>query len=287
VIERRDLRHIGKPYALDFGLSWLAERSRPDAVIFVDADCEVHDGFVGAMASRLAAGADAVQGHYMASEGGSSLQRLRRLAFYLLNWSRPLGASRLGASVTIKGSGMAIRWHVLKGRLGAYGVAEDAELTLRLCRQNVRVEFEPAAQVEGTMAGSFRAARTQDRRWEGGRLRLAPSAIKTAVRAVTRGRPGVAVAALEVAALPYSLVLFAAAAGLGLAALGVGSLWLAVGSTASLATYAIFGLAAARPSPREIASLALVPRFLWHKATVFADLAVRGVPTAWERTDRR
>jgi glycosyltransferase involved in cell wall biosynthesis len=49
VVERRDEALRGKPRALDHGLAWLAERPAPDAVIFVDADCEVENGFVAAI----------------------------------------------------------------------------------------------------------------------------------------------------------------------------------------------------------------------------------------------
>jgi glycosyltransferase involved in cell wall biosynthesis len=108
VVERCDAQRLGKPFALDFGLAWLAANDPPEFVAFVDGDCEVGPEFVSRIAARMAEGVDAVQGHYTTFEGGTSLQRLRRVALMLVQWSRPLGSERLGIGTTIKGSGMAL-----------------------------------------------------------------------------------------------------------------------------------------------------------------------------------
>ncbi|MGH2609936.1 MAG: glycosyltransferase family 2 protein, partial [Tepidiformaceae bacterium] len=125
VIERSDPAQLGKPFALDFGLAWLGANEPPDFVAFVDGDCEVGLQFLPRVSARIAEGAEAVQGHYTTFEGGTSLQRLRRLALMLVHWSRPLGAQRLGIGTTLKGSGMGLRWELVRRGFGAHSVAED------------------------------------------------------------------------------------------------------------------------------------------------------------------
>lgn len=287
VLERVDLERRGKPFALDHALSWLATRRVPDAVLFVDADCEVNLEFIPAIAARLAGGAEAVQAHYAGSSGDDQpVERLRRLALLLVNWSRPLGIARLGGGVTIKGSGMALRWDLLQGRLGAYGIAEDAEMTLNLCERNTKVEFEPLAQVTGRMANSFAAARTQDRRWESGRLALMPKALRQGAEHLVRGRQDLALQAFEVGAPPLTVVVCAALLALGLGAGGFGPVWLPTLGLASLVSYVMTGLLAGRPSRHELAALAVAPRFLVYKLRLLAELAIRGRQVGWERTSR-
>jgi cellulose synthase/poly-beta-1,6-N-acetylglucosamine synthase-like glycosyltransferase len=205
----------------------------------------------------------------------------------LVHWSRPLGSARLGLGATIKGSGMALRWSALKGQFGAYGLAEDAELTLELCRKGVRVEFEPRAVVRGAMAATYEAAKTQDRRWESGRLSLLPRALREAVRSLARGRLDLAAAAFEIASFPLTLLLALGALGVAMAWMGYGSLPFVAVGLASLGAYVAMGMVAARPSWHDMASLVAVPRFLVHKLAVLAELALRGAPTTWQRTDRK
>src|SRR5690348_11281649 len=44
VVERHDTAHVGKGYALDCGVRYLAQTDPPDVVAFVDADCVVSAG---------------------------------------------------------------------------------------------------------------------------------------------------------------------------------------------------------------------------------------------------
>ena len=286
VVEEEDNGLAGKPAALDAGLAWLAKSQPPDIVAFVDGDCEVDEQFLPAVRARFGAGARAVQCHYTTPPGGSGLQRLRRLALMLTHWARPLGAERLGVGTTLKGSGMALDWHSVKDGFGAYGIAEDAELSLRLSARGIRVEFEPGAAIRGPMAATFRDARTQDRRWEGGRLALLPRALLTAWRSLRRGRMRTAAAAMEVAALPLTLLALLSAGAAGLAFVGIGSAWLAGAALLSLTTYVTAGLVAARSSLRDLTALCTAPGFLIYKAGVLLELAIGRRPTAWHRTNR-
>ena len=187
-IERFDAQRIGKSFALDFAIEYLAKRSvPPDAILFVDADSTVSATFFDAVERRLNAGARAVQVHYEAAPGSTSLGRLRRVALLLIHWSRPLGASRLGLGTTLKGNGMALTWDIASAGVGGEGLAEDAAMTLSLADRGIAVEFEPTASVAGYMAQDYASARTQDDRWERGRFSLVPRAFATAGRALAHG----------------------------------------------------------------------------------------------------
>lgn len=288
VLERADSERRGKGYALDFALRQIAAGERhPDAVAFVDADSTVSPAFFPALAERLDGGAAAVQAHYAAGEGAAPLTRLRRLAFLLIHWSRPLGATRLGLGTGIKGNGMALRWAVARDGLGATGITEDAELTLGLARRGVAVAFAPHAEVRGFMASEYGAARTQDRRWERGRFALLLPALATTVHALARRRVACAAAALEVASPPLSLLaMLAAGATLG-ALLQPDALPIALAASMSILIYVTVGLVAARAPIGDVLALYAAPRFIVHKAAVLASNVFSRAEAQWQRTERR
>lgn len=289
VLERRDPARRGKSFALDYGVHAVRQRDHhPDAIIVVDADSTVSTNFFRAISGRLAAGDEAIQVAYDPAPSPASVARLRKVGFALVHRARPLGASRLGLGTGIKGNGFALAWRLVREGLPGHGLAEDASLTLALARRGVAVRFEPRATIWGEMAPTYAAASTQDRRWERGRLALVPRALAIAVRAAAAGRITAAGGALEVAALPLSLLTMASLAALALAAGSREPLpaALTVASVASIPGYVALGALAARLPPRDLLVLAHAPRFLAHKATVYAQLAAGRGPRAWERTRR-
>jgi cellulose synthase/poly-beta-1,6-N-acetylglucosamine synthase-like glycosyltransferase len=286
VLIRRDEAHRGKPYALDHALQALRRvEDPPDAVVVVDADSEVSPNFFEAMERRLGTGSRVVQVHYRVADGDAPLVRLRRLAFLLLHYARPLGASRLGLGTTLKGNGMAFGWEVVKDGFGGTGITEDAAATLALADRGVEVAFEPSAWVSGYMASDYASAEVQDSRWEGGRLGLTAHGVRAGVRAIVRGRIGPAAQAFEVGSLPLTLAGVLATVSLGAATAGFGPLWLPVAALISLAGYVAIGLMAARAKVDDAKALVSAPRFVLHKLSVYARLT-RSRPTGWERTQR-
>lgn len=286
VLERFDGQLRGKSHALEFGLGALRRRTTaPSAVVIVDADSEVSPGFFAAVGGRLADGADAVQAYYAAAPSDTPVGRLRRLAFALVHWSRPLGASRLGLPTTLKGNGMAFAWEVIRDGFPGSGITEDAAATLGLAKHGVVVEFAPEASVTGLMAQDYAEAGTQDRRWEGGRMAMMPRALAVAFRQLARGRIRAAAAAAELASPPLTLAGGAAGVALALSLLGFGSAVLGTAAVALVGAYIVVGLAAARPEPGDLAALVHAPRFVAHKALTYAKL-LRGQPRSWERTTR-
>lgn len=287
VLERFDAERRGKPHALDFGLAAIeAREAPPEAYIILDADTVVAPGFFQALADTLDGGAAVVQAQYRAAVGVEAGPRLRALAFSLVHYARPLGAARLGLGMGLKGNGMAFRRELLAGGMPGSGITEDAAATLELASRGVAARFAPHAVVTGRMAPSYAAARVQDRRWEGGRLSLSPRALSVAVRALARGHWSAAGSAMDVAALPLTLAGVLCGAGLALALAGEGSLPLAVTAFGLLVAYPLTGWAAAGVPVRELAVLARAPRFILHKLSALASLALHGVPRTWERTER-
>jgi len=285
-LERHDVQRIGKSYALDFAIEYLrSQEVHPDAVLFVDADSTVSPEFFQALERRFSQGAGAVQLHYRAAPGTSSLGKLRGIALELIHWSRPLGASRLGLGTTLKGNGMGLRWDLVRDGFGGEGLAEDAATTLSLARRGVAIAFEPSASVTGFMAQDYNSARTQDERWERGRLSLVGKALTAAATAFAHGNVAAAAGALEVASLPLSLVTGIVVAGGIVSTLGYASTGLAIGSAAALGLYVIAGLASARVPFSELTALTAVPRYVVHKAGVYIRVVMRPA-RGWRRTER-
>lgn len=285
---RDDPAQRGKSFALEYAVRHLAARAEPpDAVVIVDADTTVSPQLFTHVAARLETGARAVQAHYTTKAATTDLSKIRSLAFRLVHWSRPLGGARLGLGAGLKGNGMAFPWDVVRDGLGGSGVTEDAAMTLDLARRGIAVAFEPRATVYGYMAPAYAEARTQDERWERGRFALVPAALAVAGRALAKGRPACAAAAIEVASPPISALVLAGAGVLLGAALGAGSLVAGATAAGSLVAYVIVGLAAARAPLREVASLRSAPRFLAHKLSVFGSIVTQRSQIEWRRTERR
>ena len=287
VLERTDATRRGKPFALAFALDHLAKRPMPpDVLVVVDADTTVSVSFFEAVEARIDAGACAVQVHYAAGPAETDLGRLRRLAFSLVHWSRPLGGSRIGLGTTLKGNGMAFSWEAAAFGLSGTSVTEDAESTLALALRGITVEFEPHASVHGYMAQSYDGARTQDARWESGRAGLTVKALRSALLTARHGKLRPIAGTLEVASLPLTLLGVMALAGLGIAVVGYGSAPLASVAVFSLGTYVVTGLIAARASRTDLRALATAPRFVLHKLSIYAAIGSRRSARSWQRTGR-
>jgi 1,2-diacylglycerol 3-beta-glucosyltransferase len=286
VLQRDDETRVGKSYALDFALAHLAaNKIQPDAVVFIDADSEIDAALFEQIGHTFASGADAVQGYYRPAHSGDDLGQLRDIAFGLVHWARPLGMSRLGLGSGIKGNGFALRWQQVERGLGASGLAEDASLTVALARRGVAVKFVPRALLSAQMASGYSAARTQDERWERGRLSLLRASLAATFQALRRRRLPAAAGALDVASLPLSLLVAASLVSLGIAAVAGTSLVLSASALGSLVAYVAVGSLAARQPLSTVLALRHAPRFLLHKLSIYFSL-LRRREAKWQRTQR-
>lgn len=173
---RRAPDERGKGQALDWFFRQCPEAyAASDLVAIVDADTLVDAGFAQAMASVFAdPGIMAAQGFYGVRNPLESWRTsVIAAALALFHHLRPAGRDVLGGTVGLRGNGMVFRTALLR-RLGwpAHGLVEDAEFTLDLAGEGIRIRYVPGAVVLAEMAATRQQADAQRRRWEGGRLAL-------------------------------------------------------------------------------------------------------------------
>jgi cellulose synthase/poly-beta-1,6-N-acetylglucosamine synthase-like glycosyltransferase len=171
VIERNDLSHRGKGYALAAGIDFL-ERDPPDIVINIDADCRLEDGAIDILVKTCFLTQRPIQGLYLMTAPGAPVQkRLAEFAWRVKNWVRPLGANRLGLPCQLMGSGMAFPWEIIRGaKLASGSLVEDLELGIELAADNHAPLFCSKALITSTFPSSDKAAETQRARWEKGQI---------------------------------------------------------------------------------------------------------------------
>ena len=160
----------GKGYAVAFGLNRVL-RDSPDVVVILDADCTLDADALLALNERFAAGAEVAQcavrsrnadagsGGYVAAVGAA------------VDEAVAVGLDRLGASVRLRGTGMALRRDVLERvPWTAFSVAEDAEYARQLRAAGLRVKHCGAAIVNCEAPGRIEDLCRQRRRWRAGGL---------------------------------------------------------------------------------------------------------------------
>ncbi|MBF6590204.1 MAG: glycosyltransferase [Ktedonobacterales bacterium] len=292
VYERSDAQRRSKGHALAWLLGKLEAEGRYfEAYVVVDADSALSPDFLMRMAEALAAGAMAAQAQYRvlnADQGGAA--GLRALAFALFNHVRPLGRSSLGWSAGLKGNGMCFRRETLtRAGWNAYALAEDVEYHATLLLAGFRVAYVPGAIVASEMPTSLRQARSQQARWERGRLELARRHVPSLLRRFARtGDIALLDAAMEIVLPPLALVVcgVALSAAAALVTRWPPVIWLAIGLCVALALYLGAGALLARLPPRAWLSLAGAPAYvLWKSGVYVSALATRGA-SRWVRTER-
>ncbi|HEY7782703.1 MAG TPA: glycosyltransferase family 2 protein [Ktedonobacterales bacterium] len=291
VRERHDERLRGKGHALRWRIEELERRGQVyDAYVVVDADSSLSPNFLTEMAAGLAAGAQVLQGRYRVENDAEAwVAGLRAIAFTLFNHLRPLGRLALGWSAGLKGNGMCFSRAVMERfGWGTYSLAEDVEYHLNLVGAGLRVVYAPAAAVSSAMPTDLRQARSQQERWERGRLVLARTAARGAAGALRRGDLAQLDAIAEVCLPPLSMLIGALVA-TGVLALalrwepgliGAGAL------AAGLAVHGVVGLVLADLSPRAYWSLTYAPWYIVWKIAIYGWSLPRRGDAPWVRTPR-
>jgi 1,2-diacylglycerol 3-beta-glucosyltransferase len=183
----------GKGCALEWLLKRLWAADTPhDAVVILDADSIVSPNFLRDMDLQLAAGARAVQAYYAVRDPCSSpVVGLRCIALAALHYLRPLGRMLLGGSAGLKGNGMLFRAELLHQHEWTAHHTEDIEFHMSLIAAGERVLFAPDAVVWAEMPTTLAGSRTQNERWERGRVemlrRYVPRLLRDASRALGHG----------------------------------------------------------------------------------------------------
>lgn len=174
VLERQNKELRGKGYALQLAFERSLADGFADAVVVVDADTEVTPNLLHAFGLRLEAGAQAVQAHYgVLNPHASWRTQLMTIFMALFHKVRSLGRERLGVSCGLRGNGMCFTHAIIRQvPHEAFSIVEDLEYGIRLGQAGQRVHFAWEADVLGEMVTSEKAARSQRRRWDGGRMAM-------------------------------------------------------------------------------------------------------------------
>lgn len=238
VAERNDPERRGKGYALDFGLQLLSA-APPEAVVVLDADCEVEPAAVKQLAAAAVSWKRPVQGQNLcyAPNMNEPRQALSEFAFRIKNHVRPRGLSLLGGPCLLTGTGMALPWELVRyARLANGNIVEDMQLGIDLTLAGHAPRFLESASIRSELPVTTAAAETQRTRWEHGHLATAiAEAPQLLARAWKVGDVQAAVLALELAIPPLALLIALWAA----ATFVAGSAWL-IGAT-SLPFLALLG----------------------------------------------
>ena len=304
VHERTDTSKAGKGFALQWllGRIWDAGVAH-DAVVILDADSVVSANFLSVMDAHLASGDRVVQAYYAVEDPGRTWSvGIRYAAIAAVHYLRPLARSVLGASVGLKGNGMVFAADVVRHYPWSASITEDIEYHLRLLLGGEKVAFAPDAVVWAEMPDTLASARSQNVRWERGRLETARLYVPRLV-AQARARRSYAMldAAVDQLIPPLSVVVGLSAALAGGAV--VTSVWgrrrarrgacridplvgLSAGVVGGEIAYVLSGLLLARAPGSVYRALLFAPVFAAWKLLVYARVLLGLDRQGWTRTAR-
>lgn len=209
VLERFNLQHRGKGYALDHAMKYLVNNA-PDIVIIVDADCIVADNLVATLASECMNLQRPVQANYlMTFEQKTGLkQQVTEFAWLVKNTVRPLGYKTLGFPCQLMGTGMAFLWKDLSAcNLASGHLVEDMQLGLDLAKMGKPPLFTMGTHVHSYFPVSVQGQSTQRARWEHGHLSVILNELPKILNTVVSTKNKLLFAqALDIAVPPLALL---------------------------------------------------------------------------------
>ncbi len=259
---RAAARQAGLEYAR--GLGW-------DAVLMLDADSVIEPGFLAACERVLAGGVVAVQARSESSLGRTLARNAAVAAFTLQGITIPRGRDRLGVSVRLRGTGMAIARDVALAHRFRVPASEDLFFTLDLLLDGVRCRHVESARLRSDGAADWGAFGGQKVRYEAGRMAAARAYVPRLLRRAVAHRD---LSCLEtawfLATPPFALAVLSLVTGAAIAAIG-GAWTVAAVFAAGLAVLALTiatGLIQARAGLRVWLSLLIAPWYIAFKAMV-------------------
>ena len=293
VLERHDTQLRGKGHTLEFAFDASRARGFAYAVVVVDADSVVSPRLLEAFASRIEAGAKAVQAHYgVANAQDSWRTRLMAIAMACFHQVRSRARERLGLSCGLRGNGWCVTHRLLhQVPYRAYSLAEDIEYGIDLALAGYRVHYADEARVDAAMVSQEEASRSQRRRWEDGRRQLRRARLVPLLKAAAGPDGAMRLdLALDLLMPPLStvaanlmlLAVVAALAGLWRASY-LAWLGFVLAGAAALVAYVLRGWQLSPVGWRGLADLARAPSFVLWKLL----LMLRAHDSAeWVRTKR-
>jgi cellulose synthase/poly-beta-1,6-N-acetylglucosamine synthase-like glycosyltransferase len=294
VAERSHETDRGKGFALAFGIDELA-KDPPDIVIIVDADIELSEGSVDALARLAYTTNRPVQADYLVvPEKMTPISVISALAFLVRNRVRARGLRVLELPCHLTGTGMGFTWDVIRKAppTGAY-LVEDLLMGLELAMLGHPPLYTSHARVLSGLPDQSDAALKQRKRWEHGQMTTVRNQAPRLLRAgIREGRVDLFALGLDLLVPPLALLVVLLVAGwLG----ALGAYWLGVNINPLLIfTFALFGVGSAvlaswwrfgrtmLPAKYVLA----IPLYVLWKVPVYASYIFRGGEKKWERTER-
>jgi cellulose synthase/poly-beta-1,6-N-acetylglucosamine synthase-like glycosyltransferase len=283
VLERGPDDPPGRAAARQAGLEH-ARALEWDAVLMLDADSVIEPGFFAACERTLASGAQAIQARSESSHGRTLSTEISLAAFTLQGITIPRGRDRLGVSVRLRGTGMAIRREVALAHRFRAPASEDLFFTLDLLLDGVHCRHVDAARLRSQGADTWGAFGGQKVRYEAGRIAAARTYVPRLLRRASRHRDAACLeAAWFLASPPFAIGALSLLLAAGMAALaGAWAVVAVFGAAFALLGLALVtGLIQARAGLRTWLALFAAPWYLAWKASV----QLRAVASVLRRDD--
>jgi len=165
-LERADPEQPGKGHAIAHGLQHVLPQPW-DAVVVVDADCTLERHALQAFTHRLNRGAKVLQARVAAANvDDSAISYAVAVGNVLENDLIYLPRSRLGAALTLRGTGMVFASEVLRTHpWQAFSVVEDREYSLRLLEAGIPVCWVQEVTVASIYPAGREQLQVQRSRW--------------------------------------------------------------------------------------------------------------------------
>jgi cellulose synthase/poly-beta-1,6-N-acetylglucosamine synthase-like glycosyltransferase len=155
-----------KTRALNFALRHLPD-NKYDAVVILDADNIMEEGFLDRMNESFEMGYLAVQGHRVAKNTNTNFALLDAISEEINNRIFRKGHRALGLSSALIGSAMAFEYSFFKNLMKDIEVVGgfDKEIELRLLRDGYKIEYRDDAYVYDEKVQNIKVFTKQRRRW--------------------------------------------------------------------------------------------------------------------------
>jgi cellulose synthase/poly-beta-1,6-N-acetylglucosamine synthase-like glycosyltransferase len=294
VLERFDLDHRGKGYALDYGLRYLSQNP-PQAVIIIDADTHVHPGTIDRLARLTVSHKRPVQAtNLLAANPERAKSQITAFGFMVKNLVRSRGTARLGLPCFLHGTGMAFPWELVDRASFASGnIVEDMQLGLDLSIAGYPPLFCAEGKVTGVLPQQEQAAKSQKTRWEHGHLQtLVTQGPRLLTAAIRQRRLDLFSMALDLCVPPLSLLVtlwLGATAAVGLLSVTLAihplAFDLLIGAGAILVAAILLAWAKFGRNELPLTTLLSVPMYILWKVPIYIAFLLRP-QMEWVRTDR-
>src|SRR3954462_13771817 len=214
VLERGEEEEPGRAAARQAGLEH-ARALEWDAVLMLDADSVIEPGFFPACERAMASGAPAVQARSESGHGRSAAQEASLAAFTIQGITMPRGRDRLGLSVRLRGTGMAIRRSPPFAHKFRAPASEALVSPLALILGGPRCRHVETARLHSEGENNWSTFGGQKVRYEAGRMAAARAyAPRLFKRALRHRDPAAFEAAWFLATPPFALAVVSVILGL-------------------------------------------------------------------------